>query len=302
MDGKRLSVTVSRAAIRHLALAAGFGGLALLGTGATVTAAAPAVAQALGLAPAMHLRGVTQGHGHSGGGGGGGTSPICWASSNWSGYALSENAVSGASCVPPTNTVYTSVSATWTVPTVQATTGTSYSAVWTGIDGFTNTSLIQAGTEQDIVNGKTHYDAWWEILPAAETVVSSVNPGDSITVTISKGTGSSWTISLTDNKGGSFTRTETYTGPGASAEWVVEAPTVGGRVATLAPYGSTVFDLATANGAAVQLPANSGGEMVQGSRFNSQVVSIPSEPDTGSPAGDGFAAAYGSTQPKPPSS
>ena len=301
MDGKRLSVTGPGAAMRRLTLAAGIGGLALMGTGATATTAAPAVAQVLHLQPAQHLRGVSSGHHGGGGGGGGGSSAICWGSSNWSGYAVSTTSPSTLSCVPASGVHYSSVRASWTVPTVSGS-STAYSAVWTGIDGFTNSNLIQSGTEQDVINGVAHYSAWWEILPAPETVIPSiaVTPGDSITVTIAKGSGSTWTITLQDANGNqSFTTQQSYSGPGTSAEWVVEAPTVGGRVATLAHYGSTAFDNGTVNGSAVSIPANSGGELIQGSRFSSQVVSIPSEPDG---TGDGFASSYGSVQPQPPAS
>ena len=298
MDGKRLSVTVSRAAIRHLALAAGFGGLTLLGTGATVTAAAPVASQAFRLAP-MHLVGVTSGHG--GGGATSATSSVCWKSSNWSGYALSTSAPSGLPCVPGSGATYTSVTASWTVPTVTSgSRGSSYSAVWTGIDGFTNSNLIQAGTEQDVLSGTPHYDAWWEILPAAETVIPSVpvGPGDSITVNIHQVSGSTWFISLSDiSTGKSFTTTQTYTGAGTSAEWIVEAPTVGGRQATLANYKSATFDLGTANGRSPGLISGSAGEIVQGSGFRTQVVSVPSSPDSDS---DGFACAYGAAQPPAP--
>ncbi|HAM02296.1 MAG TPA: hypothetical protein DCQ30_08755 [Acidimicrobiaceae bacterium] len=299
MDGKRLSVTGCGAAIRRLALATGIGGLALLGTGASATTAAPAVAHALQLAPAQHLRGISSGHHGGGGGGGGGAAPICWGSSNWSGYAVSTTSPSTLPCVPASGVNYTSVSGSWTVPRVTGS-GTAYSAVWAGIDGFTNSSLIQSGTEQDVINGVPHYNAWWEILPAPETPISSitVSPGDSITVTITRGSGGKWTITLTDGTQ-SFTTQQSYSGPGTSAEWVVEAPTVGGRVATLANYGSTAFDNGTVNGSAVSIPANSGGELVQGSRFFKQVVSIPSEPDG---TGDGFASSYGSVQPSPPAS
>jgi hypothetical protein len=207
------------------------------------------------------------------------------------------------------------VRATWTVPAVPS--GgrqTSYSAAWTGIDGFTNSNLIQAGTEQDVIRGVPHYAAWWEILPAAETVIPSitVEPGDSITVSIAQvagttsGTTSPWAITLTDNGQAHhaaqlpFTTTQAYSGPGTSAEWILEAPQVGGRIATLAPYGSTTFDLGSANGASPGLAAGSSGEMTQGSFFRSAVVSIASAPDTGAPGGDGFAAAYGSVAPPAP--
>jgi hypothetical protein len=240
-----------------------------------------------------------------------GTSSPCWASSNWSGYAVSQTSPSGLSCVPASGQTYTSVTGKWTVPTVTGSRrSSSYSAAWAGIDGFTNSNLIQAGTEQDYTGGSAHYSAWWEILPAPETVIPSITvmPGDSITVSIAKVSSSQWSITLTDNgKTGhpaqpSFTTTQTYSGAGTSAEWVFEAPQVNGRIATLAQYGSTTFDLGTANALNPGLIAGTGGEMVQGSSFRAQVVSIPSAPDTGAPPGDGFATAYGSQAPPAPTS
>jgi hypothetical protein len=238
-----------------------------------------------------------------------GASTPCWASSNWSGYAVSQTSPSGLPCVPASGKTYGAVSGTWTVPAVNGGGRQStYSAAWTGIDGFTNSSLIQAGTEQDVIKGAAHYAAWWEILPAPETVIPSitVQPGDSITVSIAQVAGTTWKITLTDNGQPGhpaqqpFTTNQTYTGPGTSAEWILEAPQVGGRIATLAPYGSTKFDLGSANGVTPGLVAGSSGELTQGSFFRSTVLSIASAPDTGSPAGDGFAVAYGSVAPAAP--
>ena len=239
------------------------------------------------------------------------SSSPCWASTNWSGYVVSEATPSGLPCLPGTGVAYSAVSGTWTVPAVTGSRGSStYSAAWTGIDGFTNSNLIQAGTEQDYYSGKAHYGAWWEILPAAETPITSitVEPGDSITVSIAKVSGTQWSIALTDNgQAGhpaqpTFTTTQTYSGTGASAEWILEAPSVNGRTATLASYGSTVFDKGAVNSTPPGLKAGWGGEMVTASFFRTQVVSMPSAPDTGSPPGDGFAIAYGSQAPGAPTS
>ncbi|HLJ03998.1 MAG TPA: G1 family glutamic endopeptidase [Solirubrobacteraceae bacterium] len=208
-----------------------------------------------------------------------------WSSSNWSGYAV-------------TGSGFTSVTARWTVQAVSATRKASYSSEWAGIDGYNNSSLIQTGTESDYYSGSAHYDAWWEILPAAETVIPSVpvKPGDAMTATITKGSGSSWTITINDvTTGKSFTTTQTYSGPQTSAEWIEEAPTVGGRVAPLAHYGEATFDPGTVNGGNPHLTASEGGAMVQ-SRVQ---VSTPSAPDSDT---DGFNVAYGSTAPAPPSS
>lgn len=212
-----------------------------------------------------------------------GTRALGWASSNWSGYAI---AGSG----------YTSVTAKWTVPAVAPSRRASYSADWVGIDGYNNSDLIQTGTESDYYNGSAHYAAWWEILPAAETVIPSitVRPGDTITASITKGSGSSWTITITDGSR-SFTTTKTYTGPQTSAEWIEEAPSVGGRIASLANYGQTTFDPGTVNGQNPGLSASEGGVMIQ----KGAQVSTPSNPDVDT---DGFNSAYGAAAPAPPAS
>lgn len=254
------------------------------------------------------------------------TNSSCWQSTNWSGYAVSTTAAMG--CVPASGvSAYTSVSGTWTVPTVTGSSGgggllggllggsSTYSAVWTGIDGFNtgDTNLIQAGTEQDVVNGTPQYSAWWEILPAPETAIPnlSVQPGDSITVTIDQVSSGTWNIAMTDTRGAnvqSFNTTQSYSGALSSAEWIVEAPTVNGTQSALANYGSDVFDHGSVNGAPVVLQSGTGGEMVTqsggilGIGGSTTVISVPSTPDTGTPAGDGFACAYGSKQPAPPSS
>ena len=215
----------------------------------------------------------------------GSTSSGGWASSNWSGYAV-------------TGGPYSTITGDWNVPTVSASRKAAYSSNWIGIDGFNNSSLIQTGTEQDYYNGRAHYGAWWEILPAAETVIPSltVSPGDHMHASITKGSGSSWTIVLADvTTGKSFTTVQTYTGAQTSAEWIEEAPTVGGHVAPLANYHSSVFDPGTVNGASPGLVASEGGVMVQ----NRAQVSTPSLPDS---EADGFTAQYGSTVPAAPTS
>ncbi|HMK64045.1 MAG TPA: G1 family glutamic endopeptidase [Acidimicrobiales bacterium] len=248
------------------------------------------------------------------------SSSVCWQSGNWSGYAVATAPPSGSSCSFPSSSSnpsysghYTSLSATWTVPTVTSGSST-YSSVWTGIDGFTNDDLIQAGTSQDYISGKASYFAWWEILPAADTTISSiaVDPGDSVTVSITKETSAikspatcsagQWLITLTDNGSTShsaqkeFATCQSYSGPATSAEYIVEAPEVNGSVATLADYASATLgapSVLQVNGANVDLAAGTGGEMVQ----SSKVVSVPSEPDS---AGDAITCAYSSSQPAAP--
>jgi Peptidase A4 family len=216
---------------------------------------------------------------------GSGNKAAGWASSNWSGYAL-------------TGSGYSSVTAHWVVQAVSRSHKATYSSEWVGIDGFSNSSLIQTGTESDYYNGAAHYDAWWEILPAAETVIPSivVSPGDQMSAKITKGSGSSWTITISDmSRNETFSTVQTYTGPQTSAEWIEEAPSVGGRIAPLANYGQTTFDPGTVNGINPGLTASDGGVMIQ----KGIQVSTDSNPDSDT---DGFNMAYGATAPSPPAS
>ncbi len=218
------------------------------------------------------------GHGHS-------SSTFGWTSSNWSGYALSGSKGS-----------YSQITGTWTVPTVVRTKGSTYSSSWIGIDGFNNSSLIQTGTEQDYTAGHAQYYAWWEILPAAETQITTmtVSPGDSMTASIVNDGGGSWTITLKDvTQSESFTTTQSYSGPASSAEWIEEAPTIGGHIATLADYGQTTFSSLTVNGGNPGLVSQDGGVMIQ----RHKQVSTPSVPSKQTNA---FAVAYGSTSPSAP--
>ena len=249
--------------------------LAALPAALLVVAAGLALGTQHGAASFAHRPFASLGHG---------SHNAAWSSSNWSGYAKTGT--------------YTSITGKWTVPSVSATSSATYSSTWIGIDGFTNSSLIQTGTEQDYYNGAAHYGAWWEILPAPATFVSlTVHAGDHMSASIKKSSSSNnWTITLSNTTTGkSFTTTKTYTGPHSSAEWIEEAPTVNSRQANLAHYKTFTFDPATANGANPKISTSNRGVMIQ----NGKQVSTPSNPDSDT---DGFRAAYGATAPSPPSS
>jgi len=203
-----------------------------------------------------------------------------------------------------------------------------YSSNWLGIDGYANSDLIQTGTEQDYYFGSAHYSAWWEILPAPERVISQpVSPGDVMSATIrqtptqvtvggglfgrgTKTTEYDWTITIADRtRGWTFTTTQAYNGPGASAEWIVEAPQIFGQIATLANYSfpsgaAAGGDFNSAEvattlegpllGAGLSYSSDA-GTMIQGTTQ----VSTPGPPDSAATA---FNALYGPLAPAPPSS
>lgn len=131
---------------------------------------------------------------------------------NWSGYSLARFA---------TGQLYTSASASWTVPEVsfvrtatdcQPVSGWGfsrrttcfdsnihyeYSSAWVGIGGdcldarcnAVDPTLIQLGTGHDVGDdGTSYYYAWYELLPASATFIDPtlypVDPGDSISASL----------------------------------------------------------------------------------------------------------------------
>jgi hypothetical protein len=203
-------------------------------------------------------------------------------SENWSGYTVQSGP-------------YTAVSGTFVVPSLTSPEqANTYMSEWVGIDGVTNEDLIQAGIQEtpvDVETGTFSVQAWWEILPAPETIINSltVSPGDLVTVTIDKVSETEWDIQLTDNKTGTFSTEQPYSGPGTSAEWIVEAPEVNGEIAPLAKYAPDVkFSALATTGT-----ENTFTEwvMVQ----NGVQVSTPSVLNS-----EGFYVAYGDVAPSPP--
>ena len=198
-------------------------------------------------------------------------------SSNWSGYALEGGGITGAQ-------------GTFTVPTLQPTPGDT--SEWVGVDGVSNGSLIQAGVHEEYSGGHVWIWPWWEVLPDAEQQITSmtVNAGDNVTVTVRKLTGSVWRIALVDNTNGqSYSIDRTYSGPATSAEWIVEAPSIGNSIATLGAFTPVTFSGLVVDGVQMSLDQLF---MVDG---GNNLISSPSALDH-----VGFAVAYGQIPPPPP--
>ena len=205
-------------------------------------------------------------------------------SSNWSGYV-------------ELNGPFTQISGTFTVPSLSPgiPRGDQMSA-WVGIDGGDGDStLIQAGINEtpDPANpNQFSIQPWWEILPASETFIPSVQirAGDQVTIGIGQVSRSNWQITLADDTDGeTFTTDQVFSGPASTAEWIVEALTENGQVGTLAPFSPAVhFSGLSFNGSNTDLE-----EVIMVQDGNQ--VSTPSEFTA-----DGFNVAYGDTAPPPP--
>jgi len=194
------------------------------------------------------------------------------------------------------------VAGSWIVPFVAPSLSDTYSSIWIGIDGSTDSSVIQVGTEQDYGlspggGANSYYTAWWEVFPAHQVRIDPtaypVKPGDHMSAAIKDNRGW-WTVIIHDQqRGWTFTEKVTYGGPLSSAEWVVEAPTINNQTASLADYGQTQFDGALVDGTTPRLSV--GEIIVLGD--GASLYSVPSAPDH---EGDGFTVAYGGSAPAPP--
>jgi hypothetical protein len=222
-------------------------------------------------------------------------------SSNWSGYAEQG-----------TKKQFTAVEGTWTVQAAKASSGATYSSDWVGIDGATNTKLVQDGTEADYYSGAAHYDAWTEIIPASEVVLSglTVKPGNKMEGIVQEITTNKWTMTVKNlSTGKSASRTVSYTTPEADAEAIHERPEIGGSLANLAQtanvtqlpdYYSTAAPGATPVWKDLGVPVG-GTTINQIFMVNNADTAIIASPSALNSAKDGFTVADGSTSPPPPS-
>jgi len=204
---------------------------------------------------------------------------------NWSGYVLGDGPFTGAQ-------------GTFDIPEIYTTSTNTDTSEWVGVDGWNDSSLIQAGIDEPYNASTNTYRilAWWEILPAhpTEVLIStstlSPEPGDSITVTLGEVSSGTWGIEVTDNTNGqSFVTDQPYSAPQSSAEWIVEAPTLDGSIETLGDYAPdvTFTNLGTSGPEAI---------LYDVAMFQSSLqVSTPSILDS-----TGFNVAYGDLAPPPP--
>jgi hypothetical protein len=152
---------------------------------------------------------------------------------NWGGYVAESNFSNPAHVV-------TQISGTWIVPTITRSSNSTYCSIWVGIDGFSDGTVEQLGTEHDWSGGSQQNYAWFEMYPnyPYEIVGFPVNPGDSITASVQYMGNNEYKLSLINNTHRvsvtiPYSYTRSSAGLRTSAEWIVEAP-----------YSNTVLPLA----------------------------------------------------------
>ena len=213
-------------------------------------------------------------------------------STNWSGYADTASGGVGA------------VSGSWIVPSLTCPKrGTTYVALWVGIDGYSSNTVEQTGVLGECNNGAASYSAWYEFYPSNPVYAPfSVSAGEvaSALVTFSGSTFTS-TITITTATGGSvgtFTSPTTPVSGAArtSAEWIVERPALCTAfhctLSTLANFGSSSFTsssatIGTATGS-ISAFTDAGITMV-----GSSTGPILAEPSSLSNGGASFTVTYG---------
>jgi hypothetical protein len=224
-------------------------------------------------------------------------------SSNWSGLGGTGVGIDG-------------VEGHWIVPSVDSSKAPGDSSSWVGVDGLgpEDGDLIQTGTEQDTAGG---YYAWWEILPdPAVRIVAShgqpapVRPGDEMTAVVNETARSGvWIIYLQDvTRNWYFQQQSDYSGPGHSAEWIEEAPTVTAGQASLPDFRTVTFSGTAIYGSFgtglrwYSTDLNAGNEIVLRDAGNTRTLARPSAPSVASALGQRFSDRYVTPSDAPASS
>ncbi len=190
---------------------------------------------------------------------------------NWTGY------------VAQTSSKFTNVSTNYIQPTVTCTVPGAWTLFWVGFDGATNGTVEQAGTAAQCSNGPNptpSYYAWWEMYPtnSIQVMPITINPGDVIAASASYSTASnSYNLTVLDASNSQYyVKTArcaaNLTCANATAEWIVERPTLNGSYTPLANWNTmSLFGDRAAS-------ITSGG-VQPASAFNNTPITMVSYPD-----------------------
>jgi hypothetical protein len=159
----------------------------------------------------------------------------------WSGYMDHHNSVS-----------YTSVSATWVQPAAACTSTHSAASFWVGMDGAFHGTDEDTGTEVQCTGGTAHYFGWHVMYPNPVVKFKNpVQPGDSITASVTGTTANVFTATLTDNTQ-HWSQTVTQSVPLASRDSAeIVAMRLGESTASLPPladFGTVQYTNVMVNG------------------------------------------------------
>ncbi|WP_052069093.1 G1 family glutamic endopeptidase [Streptacidiphilus albus] len=160
------------------------------------------------------------------------------ADNSWGGYAV-------------TGGTYHSVTGNWTVPALNCSATAGDISFWSGLDGWTSSTVEQIGLDAVCTkSGQVQYNPWVEMYPANSIYFSEpIEAGDTMTSSVVTNGSGSFTLVLADPTRG-WTKTYTKSLKSAalsSAEVIVEA--IGSQDIPPCPdFSSIQFTDVTANG------------------------------------------------------
>jgi hypothetical protein len=197
-----------------------------------------------------------------------------WTGDNWSGGVVKT----------PTGKSFNGILGDWVVPKPYPTTPTSqwyFCSAWIGLDGDGSGDVCQTGVECQVFGNSSVWFAgsafhWHQWFPGPMVTVTNVpvDFGDFVTVSVctASGAGSKTATvhfaNVTSGVGTSYVISAPIGTAlvGNSAEWIVEAPIVGGVQSPLADYGEVFFAscYAVVNGGTVGGGAGANVDLRQG--------------------------------------
>lgn len=158
---------------------------------------------------------------------------------NWGGYAA-------------TGSGFTSVSASWTEPSVTCNSRNDLYAPWVGIDGYSSSTVEQTGVATDCSTGRAVFQAWYEMYPAYPVYLSTgsypVAAGNSISASVTFTGSGNFTLKLVNNsRGWTYTISKKLNSARrSSAEAIIESPT-----GAYPNFGTLKFTSVTVNGSPI---------------------------------------------------
>jgi hypothetical protein len=162
------------------------------------------------------------------------------ADSNWGGYAV-------------TGGTFTSVTGDWVVPALNCSATAGDISFWSGLDGWTSSSVEQIGLDAVCTSGgKIEYNPWVEMYPANSIYFTeTVQAGDTMTSSVTTGGTGSFTLVLADpTQGWTKTYTKTLKSAALSSAEVIDEAIGSQDIPPCPDFGSIRFSDVTANGAA----------------------------------------------------
>lgn len=163
-------------------------------------------------------------------------------SQNWSGY------VAATKLTAPASDSVTVVAGSWFVPAISKASHDTFCSLWVGIDGFSNGTVEQIGTEHDWTSsGQSNY-AWFEMYPGGSYEITGfpVNVNDIISASVTYTGKGVFQLTIFNNSKKVYTAiptayTKSLTALRSSAEWVLEAPYDDG-ILPLSHFGTANFN------------------------------------------------------------